>query len=213
MFRFGGGACLALMLIAGSVLAQTQTQTQQPPRTQPQPSPPANAPLPTGGVGEAIDPNKYSIGPEDVLFIQVWREQDFTRTLAVRPDGKITMPLLGDLQAAGLTPIQLTKELTDKLAQYVNHPDVTITVEQVRSKKYYIDGGVSRPGEYSLVTPIRVLEALSKTGGFQEFADKKHITILRGNKTFKFNYLEVIRGKHMEQNIFLENGDHIIVKQ
>jgi polysaccharide biosynthesis/export protein len=90
---------------------------------------------------------------------------------------------------------------------------VTIIVEEVRSKKYYIDGGVNRPGEFPLITPTKILEALSKTGGFTEFADKKHITILRGSTTFKFNYLEVVRGKKMEQNILLESGDHIIVKQ
>ena len=164
-------------------------------------------------MGQAVEPNKYSIGPEDVLFIKVWREQDFTVIRAVRPDGTITMPLLGDLQAAGLSPVQLTKDLTEKLSQYVNHPDVTVVVQEVRSKKYYIDGGVNRPGEYPLVTPIKILEALSKTGGFTEFANKKHILILRGDKTFKFNYLEVIKGKHMEQNILLESGDHVIVNQ
>ena len=217
MFRFVAGTCLSMVMAFGLVFAQNQTQSQsqsQTPKPPSQPPPAVNStpPVPSG-VGEAVDPNKYSIGAEDVLAIQVWREPDFTRVLAVRPDGKITMPLIGDLQAAGLTPIQLTKDLTEKLSQLVNHPDVTIIVEQVRSKKYYIDGGVNRSGEYPLITPTKILEALSKTGGFTEFADRKHITILRGNRTFRFNYLEVIRGKKMEQNIFLENGDHIIVKQ
>ncbi len=163
-------------------------------------------------MGQPVDPNRYKIGPEDILYVQVWREPDFTEVLAVRPDGKITMPLIGEVQAEGLTPIALTKVLTDKLGNYVNRPDVTVSIQQVRSKKYFIDGGVGRPGEYALVSPTRVLEALSIAGGFQEFADKKHIKILRGDKTFNFNYNDVSKGKHMEENIWLENGDHIIVK-
>jgi polysaccharide export outer membrane protein len=163
-------------------------------------------------VGAAIDPNKYAIGAEDVLYVQVWREPDFTRQVAVRPDGKITMPLIGDVQAAGLTPLALTTDLKDKVGKYVQNPEVTVTVMDVRSRKYYIDGEVGRPGQFALVTPTRVLEALSMAGGFREFANQKNITILRGSQTFKFNYKEVIRGKHLEQNIYLESGDHIIVK-
>jgi len=208
--------CAALVLLAAVIsLAQT-TQPQQQPRNQP--PPPGSNPgpsTPTSGVGEAVDPNKYSIGAEDILFVRVWREPDFTQTVAVRPDGKITMPLIGDVQAAGLTPLQLTKDLTEKLGQYVNRPDVTITVEQVRSKKYYIDGGVNRPGEYPLVTPTRIYEALSKAGGFTEFANRKKVKIIRneGKQVFKFNWNDVSKGKHLEQNVFIENGDHIYVPQ
>lgn len=209
---------LMMFVVAGPIVTGLGcAQTQSPPPKTPNPAPPAanTAPLTatSPGVGQAVDPNKYSIGAEDILYIQVWREQDFTRMVAVRPDGKITMPLLGELQAAGETPMQLTKDLTEKLGNYVNRPDVTVTVEQVRSKKYYIDGLVARPGEYSLVTPTRVLEALSKAGGFQEFANIKKIKILRneGKEIFKFNYKDVSRGKHLEQNIELKTGDHIIV--
>lgn len=202
-------------MILAAAIGSAQTQTQPPPPRAPNPSSPA-VPTPPGvpstpGVGQAVDPNKYSIGAEDVLYIGVWREPDFSGLKGVRPDGKITMPLIGDMQAAGLTPIQLTKDLTEKLSNYVNRPDVTVTVQEVRSKKYYVDGEVGRPGEYPLITPTRILEAISKCGGFKEFADQKHIVILRVDKTFKFNYKEVIKGKHMEQNIELENGDHIIV--
>lgn len=200
--------------MAAAILCSAQTQPPQ--RVPPNPSSPGGlTPAPgmpaNAGVGQAVDPNKYSIGAEDVLYIQVWRELDFTKMVAVRPDGKITMPLIGDMQAAGLTPVQLTKDLTEKLSNYVNRPDVTVTVQEVRSKKYYVDGEMARPGEYPLITPTRILEAISKCGGFKEFADQKHIVILRGSKTFKFNYKEVIKGKHMEQNIELDNGDHIIV--
>jgi len=163
-------------------------------------------------VGLAVDPNHYIIGAEDVLSISVWREPNFTIPAeVVRPDGKITMPLIGEVQAAGLTPLQLTKSLTEKLTTYINRPEVTIGVAQVRSRKYYIDGLVNKPGPYPLATPTRVLEALSEAGGFQEWANTRKIKILRGNQTFRFNYKEAIKGKHPEQNIELENGDHIIV--
>ena len=215
--KYGLGLRGGLFLMAAVIsLAQT-TQPQQTPRSGPT-APPGSTPTPStppSGVGEAVDPNKYSIGAEDVLYILVWREPDFTKMVAVRPDGKITMPLIGELQAAGLTPMQLTKDLTEKLGQYVNRPDVTITVQEVRSKKYYIDGGVFRPGEYPLVTPTRIYEALSKAGGFTEFANRKKIKIVRheGKEVLHFNWNDVSKGKHLDQNIFLENGDHIIVPQ
>ena len=207
------GAALLILMAANVVMAQGQQQQTPPPRT-PNPSSPAITPPPgvatTAGVGQPVDPNKYSIGPEDVLYIRVWREADFTELVAVRPDGKITMPLIGDVTAAGLSPIQLTQQLTEKLATYVNHPEVTVTVQDVRSKKYYMDGEFGRPGEYPLVTTTHVLEAISKAGDFKEFADQRHVKILRGGKVYNFNYKEVIKGKHMEQNIALENGDHVI---
>ena len=167
---------------------------------------------PPEGIGQPIDPNKYLIGAEDLLYIQVWREVDFTRPAAVRPDGKITMPLIGDVQAQGLTPQQLTQTLVEKLGTVLTHPEVTVTVTEVRSKKYYIDGEVNHPGFFPLVTPTRVLEALSNAGGFRDFANTKRIKILRGDQVFNFNYNDVSKGKHTEQNIYVENGDHIIVR-
>jgi polysaccharide export outer membrane protein len=187
-------------------------------QSKPEPSKPQSAapPNPSGPgaetVGAAVDPNKYLIGPEDVLFIKVWRENDFTMPVAVRPDGKITMPLVGEVQAAGETPMQLTKALTEQLTKFINNPDVTVFVTEVRSKKYYILGEVGRQGSFALVTPTTVLDALSNAGGFHEFANTKKIKILRGDKVFNFNYNEVTRAKHMEQNIYLENGDKIIVR-
>lgn len=166
----------------------------------------------SASVGAAVDPNKYVLGAEDVIFVRTWREPDFTLPVAVRPDGKITLPLINEVQAAGLTPQQLTDELKEKLGKYINNPDVTIFVTDVRSKKYYIDGEVNRTGAFPLVTPTKVLEALSNAGGFKDFANKKNIRILRGDKTFRFNYNEVSKGRHLEQNIYLENGDHVIVK-
>ena len=198
---FSARAALAAVIAFGSLTAGAQNRSEN---TR---SPAA----PIDGVPAAVDPNKYRIGPEDVLFIKVWREPDFTFPVAVRPDGKITVPLVGEVEAAGQTPSELTAKLTDLLAQYINNPDVTVFVNEVRSKKYYIDGEVNRPGSFPLVTPTTVLEALSHAGGFKEFANEKKIRILRDGKVYFFNFKQVTNGKHMEQNIAIENGDHIIV--
>jgi polysaccharide biosynthesis/export protein len=163
-------------------------------------------------VGAAVDPNKYLIGPEDILFIKVWRENDFTLPVAVRPDGKITMPLIGEVAAAERTPMQLTSALTELLSKYMNNPDVAVFVTDVRSKKYYIIGEVNRGGSFRLVTPTTVLEALGNAGGFRDFANTKKIKVLRGGKIFNFNYKDVTNARHLEQNIYLENGDQIIVR-
>jgi polysaccharide export outer membrane protein len=164
-----------------------------------------------GSAAAPVDPGKYQIGPEDLLFIRVWREPDFTLPVAVRPDGKITMPLIGEVRAAGQSPLQLTATLKQLLAQYLNSPDVSVFVTEVRSKKFYIDGEMNRPGSFALVTPTSVLEALSRGGGFREFANTKKIRVLRGDEILHFNYKQVTKGKHLEQNIAVRNGDHIIV--
>jgi polysaccharide export outer membrane protein len=164
-----------------------------------------------GSLAAPVDPGKYQIGPEDLLFIRVWREPDFTLPVAVRPDGKITMPLIGEVRASGQSPLQLTATLKELLTQYLNNPDVNVFVTEVRSKKFYIDGEMNRPGSFALVTPTSVLEALSRGGGFREFANTKKIRVLRGSEVRYFNYKDVTRGKHFEQNIAVENGDHIIV--
>ncbi len=203
---------LLVALTAGGLAAGPQIAKPdevKPSGETPAPLPPAKLPE---GIGQPVDPNKYVLGPEDIIYIKTWREVDFTQICAIRPDGKITIPLVGDVQAAGLTPLALTADLKEKIGKYVNTPDTTVSVQDVRSKKYYIDGEVGRPGAYPLVTPIRVLEALSMAGGFKEFADQKHILILRGTQTFKFNYREVIKGKKTDQDIYLQNGDHIIIR-
>jgi polysaccharide export outer membrane protein len=209
-------AVTAAILTAGYLTAAGQTQAPAPrPNESKAPSPAAPSPAASGktpeGSAAAVDPNKYLIGPEDVIYIRVWREPDFTLPAAVRPDGKITMPLIGDVQAADQTPAQLTKTLTELLGKYLNNPDVNVIVNEVRSKKYYIDGEVGRSGSYLLVTPTTILEALSNAGGFRDFANTKKIRILRKGNILHFNYKEVSGGKKLEQNILVEPGDHIIV--
>ena len=199
------------VLVAGFLTAAGQTPPAAPkPQTPSAPSPSPTEKTPESSAA-AVDPNKYLIGPEDILFIRVWREPDFTLPAAVRPDGKITMPLIGDVQAGDQTPLQLTKTITELLSKYINNPDVNVIVNDVRSKKYYIDGEVSKPGTYLLVTPTTILEALSNAGGFRDFANTKKIRILRMGNILHFNYKDVSRGKNLEQNIKVEAGDHIIV--
>ena len=201
-FLFPAQAALAAAIAAGGLTADAQNAP-----TDSRPS----AILDTDGVSASVDPHKYEIGPEDLLFIKVWREPDFTFPVAVRPDGKITIPLIGEVSAAGATPSDLTKNLAGLLARYIRNPDVSVFVTEVRSRKYYIDGEVNRPGSFPLVTHITVLEALSHAGGFKDFANTKKIRILRGSKVYYFNFKEVTHGKHLEKNIPVESGDHIIV--
>ena len=170
---------------------------------------PSAPPKPDSSV--AVDPKTYVIGAQDVLSIKVWREADFTGLYTVRPDGKITLPLIGDVQASGLTPERLGDQLKQGLSNYINSPDVSVSLQTVGSKKFYITGEVNRPGEYVLAIPTKVFDALSNSGGFRDFANKKKIIIIRGTERLKFNYQDILKGKNLEQNIFLENGDTVVV--
>jgi polysaccharide biosynthesis/export protein len=161
--------------------------------------------------GGPVTDNAYVIGAEDVLNISVWHEAELTRQLIVRPDGKVTLPLVGELTAAGLTLPQLGGAITEGLKKYINSPEVTVSVQAVNSKKYYIQGEVMRPGPYPLVVPTTVMEGLANASGFRDFANLRKITILRGTERLRFNYKEVRAGKHLEQNILLQPGDQIIV--
>jgi polysaccharide export outer membrane protein len=217
------------VIVLTTLIFTTLATAQTPPQTAPPASRPANSPRvdqPSAAkpaddatkvdatrvtAPAAVDPHTFKIGAEDVILIQVWREPDFTRSAVVRPDGKITMPLVGEITAAGLTPIELGKSVGEALTKYLNNPDVNITVLQVNSKKYYIIGEVNRPGAFPLITPTRLLEALTNAGGFHDFANTKNITILRKGKKLKFNYKEVIHGEKMDQNIYVEDGDYIVV--
>ncbi|HUK88995.1 MAG TPA: polysaccharide biosynthesis/export family protein [Blastocatellia bacterium] len=156
--------------------------------------------------------DSYIIGPADLLHISVWREAEFSGDRTVRPDGKISLPLVNEIQAAGLTPEQLGSRIAESLSSYILHPLVTVAVQQINSKKYYIQGEVQKPGVYALLEPTTVLEALGNAGGFREFANTKNVLILRGTQKFRFNYKSVREGKNMEQNIVLQSGDQIIVR-
>ena len=158
-----------------------------------------------------VDPKSYIIGPEDILAIRVWREPELSTAVQVRPDGKITLQLVGEIQAAGETPEGLKNKIVGALQEYIIKPDVYVSLQAVQSRKYYITGEVNRTGTFPLVVPTTILEALTNAGGFREFANPKKITILRKGKNLKFNYNDVVKGKSSEQNVLLEPGDLIYV--
>jgi polysaccharide biosynthesis/export protein len=166
----------------------------------------------TGGPGP-LDYKNYVIGAEDILLIRVWRDPEESGQVMVRPDGKVTLQLLGDIQAAGMSPEALTQVIYDGLSKLktLDKSEVTVTVISVNSKKYYIQGEVLKPGSYPLLIPTTILEALVNAGGFKDFANQKKIVVLRGGARFQFNYKEVIAGKKREQNIYLQPNDQIIV--
>jgi polysaccharide export outer membrane protein len=157
----------------------------------------------------------YKIGPGDVLRISVWKEEGMEQEVLVKPDGGITFPLAGDIQASGLTTDELTEELKRKLKRYIPSPVVTVSVIQAVSNKIYVVGKVNRPGEYKATHYMDVLQALSLAGGLTPYADSNEIKIIRrrnGNKeVYEFDYDKVISGKKLEMNILLEAGDTIAV--
>jgi polysaccharide export outer membrane protein len=218
-FRLRTLAIIALLLMLCLSWASNGQQAPIAPPPTPQesqPPPPQEkdkdkAPSDRKEAGAAVDSNTYKIGPSDILLIRVWNEEKFSGPVAVHQDGKFTLPLVGDIQAGDLTPVQVQDNVTKALTKYVVKPLVTITVQEVGSKKYYLDGQVNHPGEFPLAVPTTILEAISKAGGLQEFANSKKIYVLRGDKRIPFNYKDVLRGKHMEQNIRIEPGDHIVV--
>jgi len=164
-----------------------------------------------------VKPNDaaYKIGAQDLLRIDVWKEDQLTRVVPVRPDGKVTLPLMNDIQAEGLTPMELAATITEGLKKYVNNPQVTVTVTEINSRRIYVTGEVARAGAFPLLPNMTVLQALSSSGGFTQFAKIKNIYVLRveSGKQVKhfFNYKEAVNGKNPEQNILLEPGDVIVV--
>jgi polysaccharide export outer membrane protein len=158
----------------------------------------------------------YVIGSSDVLAITVWKEPEISRSIPVRPDGKISLPLAGELQAAGRTPLQLEQDISGKLKAYITNPDVNVIVQQINSEKFNVLGRVAKPGSYLLASTTTVLDAIATAGGFQDFAKQKGIYILRstpggGQTRLAFNYKDVIKGKHPEQNTKLQPGDTVVV--
>lgn len=157
----------------------------------------------------------YEIGPEDILEISVWREKDLQREVLVRPDGWLTFPLVGNVQAAGKTPQQLENEVRQRLRKYIPDPVVTVTVKKIQGLKVFVTGRVGKPGEYVVGRYVDVLQALTLAGGLTPFAKEDKIKVIRkqGNKetVIPFDYSEVKKGKSLQQNITLRSGDVIVV--
>lgn len=172
----------------------------------------------TNDTGTAKKPHDstFVIGNDDVLAINVWKEPDVSRAIPVRSDGKISLPLVGELQAAGRTPLQLEQEIADKLKAYIGEPEVTVIVQQINSQKFNILGQVGHPGSYPIASAATVLDAIAVAGGFRDFAKQKSIYILRQNADgtqtrLPFNYKDVVKGRNTEQNIKLQPQDTIVV--
>ena len=165
-------------------------------------------------IPQSVNPSTYLIGPEDILKIEVYMNDQLSRLVNVRPDGKITLLLIGDIQAEGLTPERLTAQVKEAYSQTIIDPQVIISVMQVNSKSFSITGKVNKSGRFQLVKPIRVFDALSLAGGFQDFANTKKITIVRGTQRLFFNWNDYVKGKKeaQDQNILLQDGDTISVK-
>jgi polysaccharide export outer membrane protein len=166
---------------------------------------------PTGAGANQV----YLIGPEDVLDVTVWKEPDVSRVVPVRPDGRISLPLINDVQAAGLSPEQLAASVAEKLRKFVNDPNVTVIVTAINSQRVFVVGEVLRAGAFPLLPGMTVLQALGAAGGFTTFADVKKIHVMRthdGKRSeIPFNYRDVLKGDNPEQNITLEPGDTIVV--
>lgn len=162
----------------------------------------------------AIPPG-YVIGPDDVLSIMFWRDKDLSADVVVRPDGNITLPLLNDVPAAGLTPEQLREKIHVAARRFVEDPNATVVVKQINSRKVFITGEVEKPGTYPITGPTTVVQLLAMAGGLKEFADGKDILIMRteGGRqvAYRFNYRWVLKGLNLRQNIELKPGDTVIV--
>jgi polysaccharide biosynthesis/export protein len=235
---------IAVALVAPAwAVAQTPSQEQPAPQTQPAPAPeappqapPATQPAPPqdaakppavqavpppGAQPQTVPttgiqpPPGYVIGARDTLSVIFWRDKDMSADVSVRPDGMISLPLINEIRAEGLTPDQLRDQVTQRAARYVADPTVSIVVREIHSRQVYITGEINRPGAYSLMMPTTVMQLISMAGGLREFAKTKDIIILRneGGKqsAIEFNYKDVRNGKKLPQNILLQPGDTIIV--
>jgi polysaccharide export outer membrane protein len=168
------------------------------------------------GSGEVMaDSDKYVIGPEDVLSIHVWKEDALTRQVSVRSDGRISLPLIDEVQAAGLTPLQLKEKLTVRLQEFIDNPSVSVIVTEANSQKVYVSGEVKTPGVYRLRGETTLLQVIPMAGGFTEWADQKKIVVIRKegekDKRIIINYKKIVSGEDMSANIVVKSGDTVIV--
>lgn len=206
IYRHVVAGALLVMCAALPVVAQA-------PRV-PEPTQAAPAPPPAVPTGPAL-PADYVVGPEDVLAVVFWREREMSADVLVRPDGRISLPLLNDVDVAGLTPDQVRERVTEGARRFVEEPNATVIVKQINSRKVYITGSVERPGPFPLLRPMSILQLISLAGGLKEFAKSGDITIIRTEgaqqTSYPFNYDDVKNRKNLTQNILLKPGDAVIV--
>lgn len=180
------------------------------------PEPAAAAPANRSATSVKANDDRFVIGNDDVLAIDVWNEKEITRSIPVRSDGKISLPLVGEIQAAGRSPLQLEGDIADRLRSYITSPQVTVIVQEIHSQNFNILGQVAKPGSYSLTVASTVMDAIAAAGGFRDFAKEKGIYILRqtpsgGETRLNFNYKDFIKGKNPGQNVRLEPHDTVVV--
>jgi len=226
-WRLGNGAILVLTLVVfvglwvGAASGQNSTNSASvgnsalPDPAEAKAGQPA-APDATPPRVAGVQPENFVIGAEDVLTINVWREPEISKALPVRPDGMITLPLIGEIKAAGLTPVQLQDQITAALRKVLSDPQVTVIVTEVRSLTFNVVGQVVRPGYYPLTRRMTILDAIALSGGFQPFAKEKKIYVLRTDANGKqvrlpFNYKDVIKGKRANENIDLQPRDTLVI--
>lgn len=231
-------ATVLALTFAGHAAALAQAtappKTQPAAQAQPAPAQTPKAPAPTQkpaappaakpgaaapqnvGPSVAVEPG-FTIGPEDVLGVIVWREADVTGEVTVRPDGMITLPLIRDVRAAGLTPQELADRVQTLLREYITDASVTVVVRQMNSRKVFITGEVGKPGAYPLTSSMTVMQLIAVAGGLTEYAEGKSISVMRveggQTKTFPFDYRNVASGKKPGQNILLRPGDTVVVPE
>lgn len=203
---------LAIVVFLSAVLANAQTQTAEANSK----TLPNKAAMSSSPVAHHMSDDNYVIGPDDVLAINVWKEPDLSRTVPVRPDGKITLPLVGDIGASGTTPKQLQTTIQQSLSTFVSQPAVTVIVQEAKSHRFNIIGAVQKPGAYVLASPTTVLDAIALAGGFRDWAKVKDIYVLRTGANglhtkLAFNYKKVIKGDDSAPNIELQMGDTVVV--
>ncbi|MGD1024017.1 MAG: polysaccharide biosynthesis/export family protein [Candidatus Sulfotelmatobacter sp.] len=209
----GVAASALCLLTAGGLWAQAGTKTAASAQGS---SAPQTSPSTDAATAPRPHDDSFVIGNDDVLAINVWKEPDISRSIPVRSDGKISLPLVGEVQATGQTPLKLEQEIAAKLKNYISEPEVTVIVQQINSQKFNILGQVTRPGSYVITNSATVLDAIAVAGGFRDFAKQKSIYILRQNADgtqtrIPFNYKDVVKGQNPGQNIKLQPRDTIVV--
>jgi len=194
-----------VFLLTASALAQQAAPSAARPEARPR----------SAESSRVVTPAGYVIGAEDVLTILFWRDKDMSGDFVVRPDGKISTPLLNDVQAAGLTPEELRVRINEEASQYIEDPNATVVVKQINSRKVFITGEVDKPGAYALTGPMTVLQLVANAGGFKEYAKRDQVVIVRTDAgrqvQLKFDYNAVVGGKKLQQNVELKPGDTVVV--
>jgi polysaccharide export outer membrane protein len=213
---FAAGSLPLYAQAAGSAKPAPPAPASKTP-AKPEPAPaPSTAKPPVAIPPGVVVPADYVIGPEDILTIVFWREKDLSSDVVVRPDGRISLPVLQDVAAAGLTPEQLRDTLTKTAERYVEDPNVTVVVKEINSRRVFITGQVAKPGPYNITSPMTVVQLIAFAGGLLEYADEENIAIMRTEKgapvAYRFNYKEVSERKNLKQNIALQPGDTVIVR-